>query len=62
MSTIRQYLAAGLIDGLHLAMRPVLLGAGENLLAGIDTRALGYECAEHIVGERATHVVLRKRL
>ena len=42
-------------------MSPVLLGAGENLFNGIDMRALGYECAERVAGERATHVVLRKR-
>jgi dihydrofolate reductase len=61
VATIRQYLQAGLIDELHLAMMPVLLGAGEHLFGGIDMRALGYECAEHVAGERATHVVLRKR-
>ncbi len=62
VSTIRQYLQARLIDELHLAISPVLLGAGENLLAGLDTRALGYECVEHIAGERAAaHVILRKR-
>jgi len=60
VSTIRQYLQAGLIDELHLATRPVLLGAGEELLHGIDARALGYECAERVAGERATHVFLRK--
>ncbi len=61
VATVRQYLTAGLIDELHLAMRPVLLGRGEALLAGIDMRALGYECASSIAGERATHVFLRKR-
>ena len=61
VSTIRQYLTAGLIDELHLAIRPVLLGAGEHLLGGIDMRALGYECARHVSGERATHVFLRRR-
>jgi dihydrofolate reductase len=60
VSTVRQYLRAGLIDELHLAIRPVLLGCGEHLLNGIDTRALGYECAECVAGERATHVFLRK--
>src|SRR5436853_7141629 len=43
ISTIRQYLRAALIDELHLAIRPVLLGSGENLLNGIDTLAWGYE-------------------
>jgi dihydrofolate reductase len=61
VSTVRQYLQAGLIDELHLAVRPVLLGSGENLFEGIDMRALGYECVRHIHGERATHVFLSKR-
>jgi dihydrofolate reductase len=62
VSTIRQYLRAALIDELHLAIAPVLLGTGEHLLSGIDMRALGYECAEHIAGLRAAaHVIVRKR-
>ena len=61
VATIREYLRAGLIDELHLAVRPVLLGKGENLYAGIDMRALGYECAKHAAGERALHVFLRKQ-
>ena len=61
VSTIRQYLRAALIDELHLAMRPVLLGSGEHLLNDIDTRALGYECMKYVAGERATHVFLRRR-
>ena len=61
VSTIRQYLRAALIDELHLAIRPVLLGSGEHLLNDIDMRALGYECTKHVAGERATHVFLRKR-
>ena len=63
VSTIRQYLRAALIDELHLAISPVLLGTGEHLLKGIDTRALGYECVEHVAGSRAAaHVILRKRV
>ena len=62
VSTIRQYLQAALIDELHLVIAPVLLGTGEHLLNGIDLRALGYECAEHVAGARAAaHVKLRKR-
>jgi len=61
VSTVRQYLQAGLIDELHLAIRPVLMGSGEALWQGIDLHALGYECAKHVAGERALHVFLRKR-
>jgi dihydrofolate reductase len=61
VSTIRQYLRANLIDELHLAIRPVLLGAGESLLHDIDMPNLGYECVKYVTGERAMHVYLRKR-
>ncbi len=61
VSTIRQYLRAALIDELHLAIRPVLLGSGEHLLYDIDLCELGYECVKSVAGERATHVFLRKR-
>jgi dihydrofolate reductase len=61
VSTIRQYLSASLIDELHLAIVPVLLGEGENLLGGLNLTALGYEVAERIEGERATHVVVKKQ-
>ncbi|HEY7902698.1 MAG TPA: dihydrofolate reductase family protein [Casimicrobiaceae bacterium] len=61
VATIREYLRAALIDELHLAMRPVVLGTGEHLLHGIDLRVLGYECTKSVAGERATHVTLRKR-
>ena len=60
-ATIRQYLRARLIDELHLALRPILLGTGEPLFEDIDLRALGYECTKSIAGERATHVFLAKR-
>ena len=60
VATVRQYLRAGLIDELHLAMRPVLLGRGEHLLADIDMHALGFRCSEVIAGERATHLFLKK--
>ena len=60
-ATIRQYLREGLIDELHLAIRPVLLGAGEKFWDGMDLGALGYEIAKHVQGERAMHVFLRKR-
>jgi dihydrofolate reductase len=61
VETVRQYLKERLIDELHLAVRPIVLGAGENLWTGLDARALGYQVAEQTAGERATHVVLRKR-
>jgi dihydrofolate reductase len=62
VATIREYLRAALIDELHLVIAPVLLGAGEHLLNGIDLRASGYECVEHAPGSRAAaHVTLRKR-
>jgi dihydrofolate reductase len=61
VATIRQFLRAGLVDELHLAMRPVLLGSGEHLLDGIDMRSLGYECEKAVEGERASHIFLRRR-
>jgi dihydrofolate reductase len=61
VATIRQYLRAGLIDELHLAISPVLLGSGEHLLTGIDMLKLGYECTEHVPTANATHVVLTRR-
>ena len=60
-STVRQFLKERLIDELHLAVRPVLLGRGEPLFAGIDLRALGYECVRHVAGERAMHVFIERR-
>lgn len=59
-STIRQYLKEGLVDEMHLAISPVLLGSGERLFSGVDVVALGYECVEHAATETATHVVLRR--
>jgi dihydrofolate reductase len=62
VGTIRQYLRARLVDELHVAIAPVLLGRGESLFHGLDLPALGYECAEHRPGTRAVaHVVIRKR-
>lgn len=60
-NTIQQYLRAGLIDELHVAISPVLLGRGERLFEGVDMRALGYECLETVASERATHVVFGRR-
>lgn len=59
--TIRQFLREGLVDEVHVAISPVLLGRGESLFAGLDLRVLGYECAEFVASDKATHVVLRRR-
>jgi dihydrofolate reductase len=61
VATIRNYLRAGLIDEMHLAIAPVLLGSGEHLLGGIDLVKLGYGCSEHVPTANATHVVLTRR-
>ena len=61
VSTVRQYLQARLIDELHLALRPVFMGAGENLWSGLDLPSLGYQCAEVTHGERASHLIVRRR-
>lgn len=58
--TIRQYLCAGLVDEMHLAISPVLLGSGARLFEGVDMCALGYECLQFVASENATHVVLRR--
>lgn len=60
-NVIRQYLREGLIDELHLAISPILLGRGEPLFAGVDLRTLGYECVQFVGSEKATHVVLQHR-
>jgi dihydrofolate reductase len=61
VATIRQYLQAGLIDELHLAISPILLGSGEHLFANLDALALGYQCTEHVATAGAMHYVLTKR-
>jgi dihydrofolate reductase len=60
VSTVRQYLEAGLIDSMHLALSPVVLGRGEALLTGLDLRALGFSVTEHTATEYATHLLLDK--
>ena len=59
--TIQHYLREGLIDEMHIAIAPVLLGSGERLLEGIDLRSLEYECVEFVASEKATHVVLQRQ-
>jgi len=61
VATIRQYLRERLIDELHLAISPVLLGSGEHLFGGLDLLELGYERVEHVATGKATHVVLAKK-
>src|SRR5579864_6645808 len=60
VETVRQYLRAGLIDELHLAFSPVVLGQGEAMFAGVDLPALGFRVTEHQASEQATHIVLAR--
>jgi dihydrofolate reductase len=60
VSTIRQYLRARLVDEMHIAMAPALLGSGENLFADIDMPGLGYQRSEHVATQAATHLVFRR--
>ena len=60
VETVRQYLRAGLIDELHFALSPVVLGQGEALFSGIDLPALGFRVTEHQASEHATHIVLAR--
>jgi dihydrofolate reductase len=59
-ATIRQYLEARLVDEMHMAVSPILLGSGEPLLAGLDLPALGYRCREHVASDKATHYIITR--
>jgi dihydrofolate reductase len=61
VSVLRQYLVAGQIDEMHLAVAPVLLGEGEHLFSGINLAQLGYAPFRTVCGENATHVFIKKR-
>ena len=61
VSTIRQYLEARLVDEMHLALSPVILGKGEHLLGGLDLRALGFAVTQHVATPSAMHVVLTRQ-
>ena len=61
VSTIRQYLQVRLVDEMHLAIAPVLLGAGEPLVGGLELRALGYEISDQTASDKATHVTVTRR-
>jgi dihydrofolate reductase len=60
VATIQQYLQAGVVDEMHLAIAPVVLGSGENLFSGVNLPKLGYRCTEHVATPNATHVIIRK--
>ncbi|MGB7436484.1 MAG: dihydrofolate reductase family protein [Candidatus Acidiferrum sp.] len=60
VATIRAYLQAGLVDELHLAQSPVLLGSGESLFTGLDLLSLGYRCVNHVPSSKTTHLVLAR--
>jgi dihydrofolate reductase len=59
-ATIQQYMRAKLIDELHFAISPALLGSGERLFSGLNARELGYRCTEFVSGAKVTHVVLTR--
>ena len=61
VATIRQYLAAGQIDEIHLAMSPIFLGEGEHLFAGLNLHGLGFASIKTVASEQATHVLAKKR-
>jgi dihydrofolate reductase len=61
VDTIRQYLTARLVDEMHVAVSPVLLGEGESLFHGLDLTHLGYHAAEHVATTRAMHVLIRRQ-
>lgn len=62
VATIQQYLRAGLVDEMHIAIAPILLGSGERLFADLNMLSLGYQCAEHAASSNATHLVIKKKM
>jgi dihydrofolate reductase len=60
VNTIRQYLKEALIDEIHIAITPVILGTGERLLEGIDLVGLGYKCIQHTQSSKVMHVIIAK--
>jgi dihydrofolate reductase len=60
VATVKQYIQAGHVDEIHLAVAPTAIGQGESLFSGLDLRALGYRTVEHVPTARATHIVLAK--
>jgi len=61
-STVSQYLAAGLVDELHLVLVPILLGSGERIFAGLDAISDSYEVAEYIPSKSVAHVRIVKKI
>jgi dihydrofolate reductase len=61
VATLRACLRESLVDEMHLALAPKLLGSGEALFTGLDLPALGYEVTERVVTGQATHVMLKHR-
>ena len=61
VQTIQQYLRERLVDEMHIAIAPVLLGSGERLFDGVDLPALGYACTQHVASPLATHVVFTRK-
>ncbi|WP_433759811.1 dihydrofolate reductase family protein [Nocardia sp. CA-135398] len=58
-SAIRQFLRAGLVDQMHLAVVPILLGAGERLYDDLDALP-GYEINSVLHSPAVTHVTFTK--
>jgi dihydrofolate reductase len=61
VATMRQYLRAGLVDKMHIAVSPVLIGSGERLFEGIGTPGLGYQVTDHIAGPGAMHMIIKRK-
>lgn len=59
-NVIKQYLKEKLIDEMHIAISPILLGSGQNLFSGINLTSLGYKCMEQTATENATHLIIKK--
>ena len=59
-ATIRQYLKARLVDQMHIAVSPMLLGSGEHLMGGLDLPALGYRCTDSVPSDRAVHYTIAR--
>ena len=60
ISTIRQFLQAGHVDEIHLALSPLFIGAGEHLFSGIDMLRLGFNKIQRTEGEQTTHIIIKK--